>query len=69
VIRGSEWLLDVSRAVLTDRQQSIRKADTLLATNAIEALTNRDRNGSCHALSGELCQLLHESVRFWILDI
>jgi hypothetical protein len=69
MIAGSEWLLDVSRAVLADRQQSIGKARALLTANASEAFTDRNRNGRRPALAGELCKLLYESMCFSIFDI
>jgi hypothetical protein len=69
VIGGPERLFEVRRAVPADRQQSIRKAHTLLTTNATQALTNGHSDGRCHAFSCELRQLLHKSVGLWVFDI
>ena len=51
VLRGSERLLEVPRAVLPDCHEAIRETDTLLAAHTLETLTNglRDRRATAPA--------------------
>jgi hypothetical protein len=69
MVRGSEWLLEMRRAVFADRQQAICNARALFLPNAIEPLTDRDGHGGRHALARQCCQFFRQPMCFLILDV
>jgi hypothetical protein len=69
MIGGTERLLEARRAVPADRQKSIGEAEALFLTNASQSLAKGNRDRGCHALAGQLRQLLCHQVSFAILNI
>jgi hypothetical protein len=64
-----ERLLEAPGAVLSDREQTVCKAAAPRATKAVEALTQRNGHGSCHAFPGQPGQLLGQPMRFLVFDV
>jgi hypothetical protein len=69
VIYGSERLLDVSRTVPADREQTICEACAMFSSNPIEPLADRDRYGGGHAFAGQLRQFFCQLVCFSIFNV
>ena len=70
MISGPIRLREMLGAVLSDREQTVRKAAAMHAANAIKPLPERRWSRTRRqALPGQLRQFLSQSVRFVVLDI
>jgi hypothetical protein len=69
VIGRSKRFFQALGAVLANLQKAIRKASTLFAANAVEALANGGRDRRGHGFTGSLRELLGQTMRLRVFDV
>src|SRR5437868_4974881 len=68
MIGRSERFLEPGGTISSNRYQSVSQAFALLATNAVETLTNRSCHGERDRFTGTLRKLSCETLRLFIFD-
>jgi hypothetical protein len=69
MICGAERFLEVRRAVLTNRQQALGKADASFPPHTVQTLANGFGHRSSHTFPSQRREFLNQSMSLVILDV